>query len=109
MQGAFLTHLQEPMDLMGAVADMTRTAHLSVEGPYSTFSYESSCIRFRTSDALKRYLDVVSWDNGYLVVMAEYEGMTAPVEEYIDLVPILENLYFDPAEFLEPIEEVVAA
>lgn len=29
-----------------------------------------------------------------------------PEEEYIDVVPILENLYFDPDTFLAPIKEV---
>ena len=41
-------------------------------------------IRFRTSEALKKYTEVKTWDNGYIVVMADYEklGLT---EEYIDL------------------------
>jgi len=33
------------------------------------------------------------------------EGMEE-TEEYIDLIPILENLYFDADEFLKPIKEV---
>lgn len=37
--------------------------------------------------------------------MAKYEGKEE-VEEYIDLIPILENLYFDVEEFLAPIEKV---
>ena len=37
--------------------------------------------------------------------MARYNGKE--VEEYIDLVPILENLYFDAAEFLKPIRKVM--
>jgi len=45
-------------------------------------------------------------DHGYIVVMAKYEGNAEPEEEYIDLVPILENLYFDVDEFLNPIKEV---
>ena len=32
-----------------------------------------------------------------------------PEEEYIDLVPILQNLYFDADRFLEPIKEVKVA
>lgn len=35
-----------------------------------------------------------------------YEGNIMPEEEYIDLIPILENLYFDVDEFLKPIKEV---
>lgn len=37
--------------------------------------------------------------------MAKYEGC-GEEEEYIDLIPILENLYFDPDEFLNPIQKV---
>ena len=37
--------------------------------------------------------------------MAKYEGADEE-EEYIDLVPILQNLYFDVDEFLEPIKKV---
>ena len=54
---------------------------------------------------LKRYVEVKEWDNGYIVVMADYEGMGI-TEEYIDLVPILENLYIDPATFLKDIKTV---
>ena len=37
-------------------------------------------------------------------------GMTAEeVEEYIDLVPILERLYYDVDEFLKPIKKVKIA
>ena len=38
--------------------------------------------------------------------MAKYRHSEKPEEEYIDLVPILDNLYFDPAAFLAPIKEV---
>ena len=38
------------------------------------------------------------WDKGYLVVIAKYK--------YIDLVPILQNLYYDVDEFLTPVKEV---
>lgn len=37
--------------------------------------------------------------------MAKYSGLDE-VEEYIDLIPILTNLYYDTDEFLESIKEV---
>lgn len=37
--------------------------------------------------------------------MAKYQNMEE-TEEYIDLIPILENLYYDVEEFLRPIERV---
>ena len=51
-------------------------------------------------------LDVVKWDDGYLVVRAKYSHNDNPEEEYIDLKPILENLYIDPTSFLKPIKNV---
>lgn len=38
--------------------------------------------------------------------MAKYRHNEKPEEEYIDLIPILENLYFDANDFLKPIEKV---
>ena len=37
--------------------------------------------------------------------MAKYQGIPE-VEEYIDLIPILEMLYYDVNSFLSPIKEV---
>ena len=76
-------------------------AQLSSEGDLTSFRR----IRFRTPNRLERYLDVKEWDDGYLVVTARYEGLP-DTEEYIDLPPILENLYIDPASFLAPIKKV---
>ena len=84
-------------------------AVLSCDGPYTSFSFGGLDIRFRTPKNLVRYVDVLEWDKGYLVVNAEYDGCPEPVEEYIDLVPILSNLYFDVDEFLAPIEGVTIA
>lgn len=40
-----------------------------------------------------------------LKARADYEGIGL-TEEYIDLLPILENLYIDPQTFLKPIKSV---
>ena len=79
-------------------------AVLSNSGKYTSFRYGDVNIRFRTPANLERYTEVVQWDNGYIVTKAVYGGKE--VEEYIDLVPILENLYFDAAAFLKPIRKV---
>ena len=55
--------------------------------------------------AYKKYVEVKSWDNGYLVVMADYDGMGLRAE-YIDLIPILQNLYIKPETFLKDIQTV---
>ena len=79
-------------------------AILSSEGRYTSFSYGGNTIRFLTSPRLLRYEKVLKWDNGYLEVIANYNGKEE--EEYIDLVPILENLLMDAPAFLKPIERV---
>lgn len=58
-----------------------------------------------TSNRLERYTKVVKWDHGYLVVMAKYKNISE-VEEYIDLIPILNKLYYNTDEFLKAIKKV---
>lgn len=80
-------------------------AVLTNDGKYTIFEFNNQRVRFVTSDKLERYTKVVEWDNGYLVVMAKYKEMPE-VEEYIDLIPILNMLYYDTETFLKPIKEV---
>ena len=80
-------------------------AILSNQGDMTSFAYAGCNVRFRSPAILKRYTEVKEWDKGYLVVMADYEGMGI-TEEYIDLVPILRNLYIDPDVFLKNIQTV---
>ena len=81
-------------------------ALLSSADGFTAFSLGGYHIRFRAPYSLGRYVDVVKWDNGYLVVLAKYSHNTEPEEEYIDLKPILEGLYIDSASFLKPIKTV---
>ena len=85
--------------------DVKNEAILSNDKMFTSFMYNGHNIRFRTSPRLERYTRIVEWDKGYIVVMAKYEDHEEE-EEYIDLVPILENLYFDVDEFLKPIQNV---
>ena len=80
-------------------------AMLTNYGKYTIFEFNNQRIRFITSYKLQRYTKIVEWDNGYLVVMARYKEMPE-VEEYIDLIPILNMLYYDTERFLKPIKEV---
>lgn len=84
-----------------------RFALLESKGDVTSFTFDGRCIRFRSPKSLERYSSIKDWDNGYLVVEALYRGFSDPVEDYIDLVPILENLFIDPVAFCEPIEGVV--
>ena len=80
-------------------------ATLSNKGDMTSFTFGNYNILFRTPSRLKRYTDVKEWDNGYIVVMADYDGIGI-TEEYIDLIPILKNLYINPSLFLKPIQTV---
>ena len=82
------------------------TAYLSNSGEYTTFTFADRTLTFLTSKSLERYTSVKEWDNGYLVVMAKYSTRPTEEEEYIDLVPILENLHMNVDEFLNPIQQV---
>ena len=81
------------------MAESNTQAILSNKHEMTSFKYGDYNIRFRSPNILKKYTEVKKWDNGYLVVMADYEGM-GPTEEYIDLIPILQNLYITPDTFL---------
>ena len=83
----------------------TNEATLSNKGDMTSFTFGNYNIRFRTPSRLKRYTEVKEWDNGYIVVMADYDGIGI-IEEYIDLIPILENLHINPDTFLKPIKTV---
>jgi hypothetical protein len=84
---------------------MNNCAILRSSGKFTIFEFDGQVIRFVTSSKLERYTKVLEWDHGYLVVMAKYKNMEE-VEEYIDLLPILQNLYYDIDAFLNPIKEV---
>lgn len=81
-------------------------AVLSNQSGFTVFRYKDYVIRFKAPYSLEEYTAVKEWDGGYLVVMAKYSHNSESEEEYIDLVPILENLYILPEEFLKPIKEV---
>lgn len=83
---------------------MNDEAILSSSGEFTSFSYNGTTVRFRTSASLEKYIDIRKWDSGYIVVTARYSG--ADEEDYIDLIPILKNLYIDSEEFIKPIKKV---
>ncbi len=81
-------------------------AYLSNDKDMIKFQYGNKIIRFRGPYSLEYFTSIKEWDDGYLVVMAKYKHNQNPEEEYIDLVPILENLYIDVSKFLKSIKEV---
>ena len=81
-------------------------AYLSNDKDMIKFQYGNKIIRFRGPYSLEYFTSIKEWDDGYLVVMAKYKHNQNPEEEYIDLVPILENLYIDGSKFWKPIKEV---
>lgn len=81
-------------------------AILSNEKGFVVFKYGKYTIRFKAPYSLECFTSIKEWDAGYLVVMAKYKHNEESEEEYIDLMPILEDLYIPREEFLKPIKEV---
>ena len=81
-------------------------AILKNEKDYTVFKAGKYTIRFKAPYSLEKYTQVKEWDKGYLVVMAKYYYQDKEEEEYIDLVPVLENLYIESEEFLKEIQSV---
>lgn len=81
-------------------------AILSSFDKFTTFSYAGKKLTFRTCNGLERYTKVLLWKNGYIEVLAKYKQEKDEIEEYIDLVPVLDGLYMDKEKFLSPIKEV---
>ena len=83
---------------------MSDEAILSNDTQFTSFQYNDTVIRFKTSPKLEKYTKIIEWDEGYIIVMAIYSGVE--MEEYIDLIPILQNLCIDPHRFLKNIRKV---
>ena len=83
-----------------------KTAYLSNDKDVISFLFGNRTIRFKGPYSLNQIVKVQEWDHGYLVVEASYSHSDKTVEDYIDLVPILKNLYIDADAFLKPIEKV---
>ena len=81
------------------------TAYISNYDDYTTFSYGDRTLTFLTGKTLQRYERVKEWDKGYIVVDCLNKDGSV-IEDYIDLIPILKNMYFDENEFLKNINEV---
>ena len=85
---------------------MNTTAYLSNDGEYIYFYIGDRVVTFLTRKSLEQYKKIVEWDNGYLVVMCKNKNENELEEDYIDLIPIFENLYMDPKKYLSGIERV---
>lgn len=101
----FVVHCKNQSD-NSDIDVLVEEAYLSNDHDYTIFRYADYMIRFLAPYSLEKYTEVKEWDNGYLVVMAKYKHNAEAEEEYIDLVPILTNLYIDADEFLKPIKKV---
>lgn len=86
--------------------DKSSTAILSSFDKYTTFYFDGKKLTFRTCNNLEKYTKVLFWNNGYIEVLAKYKNKQEEIEEYIDLRPILDNLYMNKKKFLSPIKKV---
>lgn len=71
-------------------------AYLYNKGGYTYFNIGKEVIKFATSENLIRYVNVKEYDDGYIVVDAEYKnqktGESKIMEEYIDMTFIMSDL-----------------
>ena len=63
-------------------------------------------IRIKGPYSLEYFSHIKEWDKGYIVVMTKYKHSKELIEEYIDLEPILDDLYIDKEELLKSIKGV---
>lgn len=90
---------------MAVRTNVQNTATLGNSNGFTEFRFRDALIRFRAPYSLERYTRVKQWDAGYLVADAKYSHNLDDEEEYIDLVPILKDLYIDSDAFLSPIKK----
>ena len=84
---------------------MNDIAYLSNEGKYTFFRVGKYTFKFRTSERLVKYVSVKGWDDGYIVVDCLHDKLGI-VEDYIDLIPMMENLFLEAKEILSPVRKV---
>ena len=84
-------------------------ARLSNRGRCTVFEYGDTRLMIIAPRPLERYLEVTTWDRGYIVVQAKYSISPDAIEEYIDLVPTLEELSIDSDDFCSRIKRVVVS
>lgn len=88
------------MLLLNIEDEIMLIACLTNKSEYSYFSYGDKTIKFYTGKSLEKYTSIINWDNGYLVVNAKNYNRDEE-EDYIDLIPIMNNLYMDTADLGE--------
>ena len=80
-------------------------AILTNDKDYTIFKFKDYTLKFKAPKCLEWYSEVTKWDNGYIEVMTKYSHSEELIEEYIDLIPILRNLFISKEE-LQDIKEV---
>lgn len=80
-------------------------AILTNKKDYTIFKFKDYVLKFKAPYSLEWYSNVITWDNGYIVVMTKYRHSEELIEEYIDLNYVLKDLLI-PKEEIKDIEEV---
>ena len=87
---------------------MNNIATLSNDKDIILFKYKNICISFKGPYSLEFFSKVLKYEDGYIEVMTKYKHNTDLEEEYIDLKPIVNELYMDD-KFLKDIKGVVVS
>ena len=85
--------------------NMNHVAVLSNDRDIVKFTCGDIVIRYKGPYSLEYFSKINKYDNGYIEVMCKFTHAPQPIEDYIDLEEIAEELYMDPA-FLREVKEV---
>ena len=77
----FCTRIEKQMAELKNMETNESEAVLSSGEGFTAFNFGGYHIRFKAPYSLEHYVDVVKWDDGYLVVLAKYSHNAEPEEE----------------------------
>lgn len=83
-----------------------KTAYLYNDGDYTFFKVGREIVKFRTSPYLENYTEIKEYDDGYMVLMAQLSTLAAPVEDYMSIKGVYNELELDTS-ILSQIDEVI--
>lgn len=83
-----------------------KKAYIYNKDGYTHFKVNNHVIKFYTSPYLEKYIKIKEYDNGYMVVDEKLSTMDKPIEDYIDLEYVFDELGINK-DLLKEINEVI--
>lgn len=83
-----------------------KKAYIYNKNGYTHFKVDNQIIKFYTSPYLEKYINIKEYDNGYIIVDEKLSTIDKPIEDYIDLEYVFDELGINK-EILKRITEVI--